>query len=132
MPENYRIKVNNGSEVNVRLVGLITEKECEAVMNTEDGVKKVITAENIDLTNTALPSPFGLRFVLVVRDYQVKLGSESDTELADLRKDKINPKLFMSAIVERMSYVTKNKVLHTKDKNKYQFIPITTTGGASA
>jgi len=52
MPDNYIMKVNDKGGVNVRLVGIISEREAEAVMNTEEAAKKISTAENIDLKDT--------------------------------------------------------------------------------
>jgi len=51
------------------------------------------------------------------------VGPETSHEMAEITAKKL-PTLFVSAIVERMSYASQNKILHTKDKNKYQFIPI--------
>lgn len=125
MPDNYRIIMNDKDEFNARLVGIIGEKDCEAILNTEDAARKITTAENVEIDDTNLPSALNRRFVLVLRDYPFRLGTETDADLTSLKADKMNPKLFISATVERMSYVTKNKVLHTRDKNKYQFVPIT-------
>ena len=44
MPDNYLMKVNDKEEVPVRLVGIIEEKDCIAILNTEDAVKKIATA----------------------------------------------------------------------------------------
>jgi len=123
MPDNYIMKVNDKGGVNVRLVGIISEREAEAVMNTEEAAKKISTAENIDLKDTKVPSPFNNRFVVVIRDHKIMVGPETSHEMAEITAKKL-PTLFVSAIVERMSYASQNKILHTKDKNKYQFIPI--------
>ena len=123
MPENYLMKVNDKEEVSVRLVGIISEEDCEALLNTEEAIRKVSTAENVDLRDPSVPSVINMRFVVIIKDHKIKVGNESAEDLREINKSNL-PTLFISAIVAKIGYATGNKVVYCKDKNKYQFIPI--------
>jgi len=112
MGENYLVQIDKGEEVPVRLVGLIDEKECEAVLNTEDAARKVSTAEGIS-THDA-PSPFGKRFVLVIRVASVAFGKDV-------------PIIFISPIINQVSYIQGNREFRCNEGEKahyYRFVAL--------
>ena len=86
MPENYLMKVNDGEEVPIRLVGLIDEADCEALLNTEDGVNRVSTAENIGINDVGIPSAINRRFVAILKEYKTKIASESTEDFEELKR----------------------------------------------
>jgi hypothetical protein len=62
---NYTLVINDTiHKVPVRLVGIIDEDDCEAILNTKDAAQKISTAKGLD----AVASSFiGRRFVVVLK-----------------------------------------------------------------
>ena len=112
MSANYLLKIDkNEEEVAVRLVGIIDEKECEAVLNTEDAARKVSTAGSIQIDTI---NPYGKRFVLVVRVKSSIFGNDV-------------PIVFISPVINQVSYIQGNRELRCHEgemTHYYRFIPL--------
>lgn len=72
MPDNYTLQATViTDDVDVRLVGIITEEECEAIINSNDGhiPRKISTAQSIRFDDyVGAYHKCNRRFVLVLRN----------------------------------------------------------------
>ena len=122
MAENYLLNVDRLEDVAVRLVGFINEKECEAILNLEDAVRMISTAENINTKDQK--DSLGKRFVLVIRIQSKSFGDNV-------------PIIFISPVISQKSYVQSELEFgcHSQNEsgkyvfNKYRFIPIKAKAG---
>lgn len=98
MPENYKVHITEFKDniikvkdenLKVRLIGFIDEKECEALMNVEDAIKKISTAENININE--YNNIYKKRFVLVISRPSATFGQQV-------------PNVFISAPITSISY----------------------------
>lgn len=77
MPDNYTLlDVNTTDDVDVRLVGIVSELECEAILNDEDAPRKISTATSIDFGDFAPYHMRTSRFVLVVRNKSARFDNK--------------------------------------------------------
>jgi len=78
-------------EILVRLVGLINENECEAVLNTKYAARKISTSAAIDLRRQRHIN--GKRFVVVVSQVSIPFGKRV-------------PNIFISSVIKSLVYVS--------------------------
>ncbi len=73
MPKRIRISISYphlediAKKFTGRLIGVVDDQECRAVLNVEGAARNISTAESINLDNIRLIS--GKRFVVVTTDY---------------------------------------------------------------
>jgi len=120
MAENYKLVINDGEEIAVRLVGFINEKECEAILNVEEAARKISTAESIGVHS--VKDVFCKRFVVVVREISKTFGNEV-------------PHIFISPHISQVTYPFSKGdrefgCLVTGGLTLYKFIRITDDPGA--
>lgn len=77
MPDNYTLLGVNQPDVDVRLVGVINENECEAILNDEEAANKIATAATISFSDFAPYYEGNRRFILVVRNKHPRFNNQS-------------------------------------------------------
>lgn len=103
MADNIKVIINNKESFTGRLIGVIDEQECRAIMNTGDAARRIFSAESVQLDNVSniLRKK---RFVIATTDYS-----------SDKRRE-----IFISPIIRFLSYKYSNKTLKCEDDNDYQ------------
>jgi hypothetical protein len=103
MADNIEVTINEKEKFTGRLIGIITEEECRAVMNTEDAARKLYSAESVSLTDVSNVIN-KKRFVIATDDY----SSDKHREV------------FISPVIRFLSYRYTNKIFKCEDENDYQ------------
>ena len=102
MSDNVEVAINNREKFKGRLIGMIAEDECRAVMNTEDAARKIFSAESVSVEK--LESIIrNKRFVIATSDYST-----------DKRRE-----IFISPVIRYMSIRFGQKTLKCEDDNEY-------------
>jgi len=102
MSDNIEVTINKREKFTGRLIGLMTEDEYRAVMNTKDAGRKIFSAESTSLNN--LESVIrNKRFVVATSDYST-----------DKRRE-----IFISPIIRYMSLKFGQKTFKCEDENEY-------------
>jgi hypothetical protein len=102
MADNIKVTINGKESFTGRLIGVIDEQECRAIMNTEDAARRIFSAESVHLGESAMFSK--KRFVIATTDYS-----------GDRRRE-----VFISPVIRFLTYRYTNKVLRCEDDNDYQ------------
>lgn len=97
-----RIKlfVDDKEKLKGRLVGIVSDEECRAILNTEGAAKKIFTSEGIDPEGVN-GSMYGKRFVIACEDRTI----------------------FISPKFKCLSWSSKQKYLRCADKKAYRMEP---------
>lgn len=68
MADNVRVTINDKESFTGRLIGVIDEQECRAIINTEDAARRIFSAESVKLSgiSNVLSKK---RFVVATTDY---------------------------------------------------------------
>ena len=101
----YAISINKRRRFTGRLIGLIDENECRAIMNVEDAARKISTAEGIKVSELDGKIPTGKRFVVVTDDITRKGKRE----------------VFISPEISHVTIQGQEKGYSCRDKNVYHF-----------
>lgn len=101
MSDNVEVTINNREKFTGRLIGLIGEQECRAVMNVDDAARKIYSAESMSFKD--IPVATNKRFVIATSDY----SSEGQREI------------FISPPIKSMTYVKSGRVFNCTDNNNY-------------
>lgn len=101
MPDNVEVTINNREKFTGRLIGLIGEQECRAIMNVADAARKIYSAESMSFKD--IPVATNKRLVIATSDY----SSEGQREI------------FISAAIKSMAYVKSGRVFNCTDNNNY-------------
>jgi len=104
MSKIFKVEVE-GSEIVGRLVGFIDDKECVALINSDNAPKKVFTSESTTIQENA-GHVSNRRFVMAIKN-----GDEN-----------IGPALFISPKIMSISWRNGIPELHCEDKKDYKFI----------
>jgi len=104
MSKIFEIEIDNKTKMIGRLVGFIDDKECTALINSEDAPKKVFTSESTNIKDS-IGHMADKRFVIAVR------GSNEDN----------TPSLFISPKVTSILWRGGIPELHCEDKKAYKF-----------
>jgi hypothetical protein len=103
MSDNIRVTINDKESFTGRLIGVIDEQECRAIMNTEDAARRIFSAESVKLSEV-LNVLRKKRFVIATTDYS-----------SDKRRE-----VFISPIIKFLSWKYANKIFKCEDDNDYQ------------
>lgn len=103
MADNIEITINEKEKFTGRLIGIITEGECRAIMNTEDAARKLYSAGSVSLTDVSS--------VLNRKRFVVATSNYSD----DKRRE-----VFISPTIRFLSYRYAHKIFKCEDDNDYQ------------
>lgn len=95
MSKTIILSINDVKRYVGRLVGIIDEEECRAVMNTEDAAKKIYTSASLPLE--ALVYCSQKRFVMTTDDR----------------------KIFISPVVKYSAHLADERVFTCDDNNEY-------------
>jgi alpha-galactosidase/6-phospho-beta-glucosidase family protein len=102
MADNVEVRINSRERFTGRLIGLVDEEECRAVLNTEDAARKIFTAESVTVFD--LESVIrNKRFVVATTDYS-----------SDKRRE-----IFISPVIRYMSFKFGQKTFKCEDENEY-------------
>lgn len=101
MPDNIEITINNREKFTGRLIGLIGDQECMAVMNVDDAARKIYSAESMAFKD--IPIATNKRFVVATSDYS-----------SDGRRE-----IFISPPIRSMTYVKSGRIFNCADNNNY-------------
>jgi len=99
---NVIIKSENGKKIHGRLVGLIDEEECRAIMNSNGAAKKISTAETLTYPDV-VSDGFGKRAVVITNEL-----------------DEGDKSLFISPIIKYVSYCGRSKTFHCRGKDGFE------------
>lgn len=103
MANNVKVIINDKESFTGRLIGVIDEQECRAIINTKDAARRIFSAEAVkvsDISNVLSKK----RFVIATTDYS-----------SDKRRE-----VFISPIIKYLSWKYANKILKCEDDNDYQ------------
>ena len=101
MADNVEITINNKTVFAGRLIGVIDAQELRAILNVEDAARKVYSAESVTLDDVQPLTH--KRFVVATSNYS-----------SDHRRE-----IFISPIVQYISYLHTKKIFHCADNNEY-------------
>ena len=104
MSKIFKIEIDGKTEIIGRLVGFIDDKECTALINSEDAPKKVFTSESTSIEDN-VGHMADKRFVIAVRSSN---------------EDNI-PSLFISPKVTSILWRGGIPELHCENKKAYKF-----------
>jgi S-adenosylmethionine:tRNA-ribosyltransferase-isomerase (queuine synthetase) len=102
MSDNIEVVINNREKFTGRLIGLITDEECRAVMNTEDAGRKIFSAESVSVHKLESVTS-KKRFVVATSNYST-----------DERRE-----IFISPTIRYMSIRFGRKTFKCEDENDY-------------
>jgi hypothetical protein len=101
MADNVEITINSRTKFAGRLIGAIDAQECRAVLNVEDAARKIYSAESVTLED--IQPVAHKRFVVATSNYS-----------SDHRRE-----VFISPIVQYVSYLHDKRLYHCADNNEY-------------
>jgi len=99
---HYIVHINNTEKVPIRVVGVINQEACDAVVNLPEAARKLMTAEGVDVEAVY---PFGKRFVFVMKEPSKMLNIDQA------------PSIYVSAVVEAITYSQQLKQYECKDND---------------
>ena len=101
MPDSVEITVNKREKFTGRLIGLIGEIECQAIMNVADAARKIYSAASMPFKD--IPVATNKRFVIATSSY----SSDGQREI------------FISPPIRSMTYIKSGRVFSCADNNDY-------------
>jgi hypothetical protein len=91
------VLINNREKFKGRLVGLIDEEECRALLNVKDAAKKVFTSESVNKETVETSLAQRKRFVVACEDRTI----------------------FISPRIRYTSWISGGRILRCEDNNEY-------------
>jgi len=105
MSKVFKIEIDDKVKITGRLVGFIDDKECTALINSDDAPQKVFTSESTSIKDS-IGHMSDKRFVIAVRNI-----NEDNT-----------PSLFISPKIMSILWRGGTPELHCENKKAYKFV----------
>lgn len=103
MSKYIKVTINNEKEFTGRLIGIITQFECRAIINTSDAARKIFSSKSMSISSLPLNCS-GKRLVIATSNYS-----------PDQRRE-----IYISPAISFLSWQANNRIYRCDDGSKYK------------